>query len=566
MTKGYHVGPSRDLPSAPLWSLSIGEALAALRSGALTASQLVEACIARAAAVEPCIHSYIHLAADEARRHAQALDGRPAAERGLFGGIPFAVKATYDVAGMPSNAGSRLRSARVPDADAALVAQLRALGAVCLGQLNTWEFGTGNGGEYFDLPYPPARNPWDTARFTGGSSSGCGTSVAAGTALFALGSDTTGSVRLPASATGVVGLIPTPGRFSLAGILPNCHSLDIPGSFTRTAHDAATLFAALTLPDAGAAEPFAAGLAAQGLRGMRIAVLRDPGPGFPQADAALATGFDAALRTIEALGAHCTAVRLPVAAAECFAVTRLIGPVESAAIHETELRTQAAQMGFALRDKLLAGSLVRAVDYLAAQRRRAEIGEQIRALLDGYDALVTFGSLHLPPLLGVEPAMTAFTVETLLTPFNLSASPALVQCTGYSETGLPLHWQIVGRQHREADILRLAIAYERATGWHTRLPEPQPHPPAPVALVAPVADPLPPGAPALDEVAAFAARHGLARLAPEHLHRLQQQVPAVAGFGSSLQRVTDKHRAPLAGPPTASPVPPQRPEAADFPT
>lgn len=553
------MGRSNGLPATPLWSYSMAEAKDGLHHGHFTAADLVEACIARAAAVDPCIHSYIHLAADAARRCARTVDTQPKAARGALSGLPFAVKATYDVAGMPSNAGSRLRAARRPATDAALVAQLRSQGAVCLGQLNTWEYGTGNGGEYFDLPFPPARNPWDTARFTGGSSSGCGASVAAGTSMFALGSDTTGSVRLPASATGVVGLIPTPRRFSLAGILPNCHSLDIPGTFTRTAHDAALLFAALTAPDPAAAPAFAAGLLAQGARGMRVAVLRDPGPGFPQADPALATAFDAARRTIASLGAQCTEVRLPVLAAECFAVTRLIGPVESAAIHEEELRARPEQMGFALRDKLLAGSLVRAVDYLAAQRRRAEIGEQIRALLDGYDALVTFGSLHLPPLLGVEPEMTAFTVETLLTPFNLSASPALVQCTGFSESGLPLHWQIVGRQHREADILRLAMAYERATHWRARLPEPRPHPPAPVA------EPAPLGASASDEISAFATRHGLARLAPEHLSRLQQHVGVVAGFGDSLQRVTDKHRAPLAGPLSAFPVPPQAAQPADFP-
>lgn len=553
--------PSMDLRAAPLWSYSIGEALQGMRSGAFTAVDLAQACIARAAEVDPSIRSFIHLAADAARHSAGAVDRQPVAERGPLAGIPFGVKATYDVAGMPSNAGSRLREGRIPSTDAALVAQLRALGAVCLGLLNTWEFGTGNGGEYFDLPAPPARNPWDTARFTGGSSSGCGTSVAAGTSLFALGSDTTGSVRLPASATGVVGLIPTPGRFSLAGILPNSHSLDIPGTFTRTAEDAAFLFAALTQPDPGAAQPFADGLAAQGLRGMRVAVLRDPGPGSPQADDALAQGFEAAVGTIASLGAHCTDVRLPVGAAECFAVTRLIGPVESAAIHEAELRAQPEMMGFALRDKLMAGALVRAVDYLAAQRRRAEIGEQIRALLDGYDALVTFGSLHLPPLLGVEPQMTAFTVETLLTPFNLSASPALVQCTGFSANGLPLHWQVVGRQHREADILRLAIAYERATHWRTRLPEPRPPPPAPAADALPTS-----GAVASDEVAAFAARHGLGRLSAAHLGRMQQHLAAVAGFADGIQRVTDKHRAPLAGALAAHPVLPQRSQAADIST
>ncbi len=531
----------------PLWAWSIAEASAAIDGGQARPVDFVEACIARAAEVDDRIHSYVHLAADTARQQAAQV-GTP--RRSALDGLPFAVKATYDVAGMPSSSGSRLRLAHRPTADARLVAQLRAEGAVCLGLLTTWEYGTGNGGEYFDLPFPPARNPWDTARFTGGSSAGCGTSVIAGTSMFALGSDTTGSVRLPASATGTVGLIPTPGRFSLEGILPNCYSLDIPGTFTRTAEDAAIVFSALTrsLPEVEAL-PTPAQLAAAGVRGMRIAVLRDPGPGLPSADAALEQGFASALQVLEGLGAHLTDVRLPVSVAECFAVTRMIGPVESASIHEAELREHPERMGFALRDKVMAGSLVRAVDYLAAQRRRAVIGEQIRALLAEFDALVTFGTLHLPPRLGVEPEMTAYTVETMLTPFNLSGSPALVQCTGFSPDGLPLHWQVVGRQGGEADILRLAIAYERATPWRDRLPAPAPHPVPPAAVPAVQAAANVP----LEEVRAFAERHGLQALAPEHLARLRELVSPVAAFGAQLQRVTDKHRAPLAG--TLAPEP-----------
>jgi aspartyl-tRNA(Asn)/glutamyl-tRNA(Gln) amidotransferase subunit A len=274
----------------PLWAHSIGEAAAALREGRSHPSEYVDACIARAAQVDGAIHSYLYLAADEARAKAAAT---PAAGEGtnLLHGLPFAVKATYDVTGWPSGSGSRLRRDRIATSDARLVAQLRERGAICLGLLNTWEYGTGNGGEYFDLPHPPARNPWDTARFTGGSSSGCGASVIAGTSMFALGSDTTGSVRLPAGATGAVGLIPTAGRFSLGGILPNCYSLDIPGTFTRTADDAAIVFGALARTTPGEVIPGPAQLRQAGIAGMRIAVLRDPGPGFPQAHPALATGL-----------------------------------------------------------------------------------------------------------------------------------------------------------------------------------------------------------------------------------------------------------------------------------
>ena len=127
-------------------------------------------------------------------------------------------------------------------------------------------------------------------------------------------------------------------------------------------------------------------------------------------------------------------------------------------------------MGFALRDKLMAGSLVRAVDYLAALRQRRVIANSIEALMRGLDVLVTYGALHTPPRLGVEPEMTAFTVETALTPFNLSSHPALVQCTGFSPGGLPLHWQMAANRHDEAMLMRVAGAYERATPWRERRP------------------------------------------------------------------------------------------------
>jgi aspartyl-tRNA(Asn)/glutamyl-tRNA(Gln) amidotransferase subunit A len=203
-------------PSKELWKITLAEASARLQAASLSPVELLEAYLERIAEVDSKIHSYIYVAAEPARKAAKRAESelRSGIWKGPLHGIPFAVKDNYDVAGMPATAGSRLRLAHTPEVDAPLVADLKAAGAVLIGKLSTWEFGTGNGGEYFDLPFPPARNPWDVERFTGGSSTGAGAAVAAGTTLFALGSDTTGSVRLPAAACGAVGMITTPGRLS----------------------------------------------------------------------------------------------------------------------------------------------------------------------------------------------------------------------------------------------------------------------------------------------------------------------------------------------------------------
>jgi aspartyl-tRNA(Asn)/glutamyl-tRNA(Gln) amidotransferase subunit A len=464
-----------DPSDRPHWSLSVAEASERVATGELSPVDLLDSVLERIAEVDDRVHAYIHVAAAPAREAAARAASEIAAGRwrGPLHGLPFAVKDNYDVAGMPATAGSRLRLEHVPEHDAALVAGLKSAGAVLVGKLSTWEFGTGNGGEYFDLPFPPARNPWDLERFTGGSSTGAGAAVAAGMASFALGSDTTGSVRLPAAATGTVGMIATPGRLSTEGILPNCWSFDCPGAFAWTVEDCAIVMDGL-LASAAATPPSGPSLrraVGQPIAGLRIAVLDSPGPGFPAPDAPLRQGFDDALAVLERLGARLVRVRLPVPAAECLAATRMIGPAESAALHERELAEQADLMGYALRDKLMAGSLVRAVDYLAAQRLRRTVADRLDTLMRDFDALVTYGTLHLPPRLGVEPEMTAFTVETMLTPFNLSGHPALIQCTGFAG-GLPLNWQVVGNRGDEASVLRVAAAYEAATPWRARRAQP----------------------------------------------------------------------------------------------
>ncbi len=436
---------------------TLAGALASLEAGTLSAREILEDCLTRIAARDGVLHAFVHLDAVAARQVAEA------PRRGPLGGIPWAVKDTFDVAGQPATANSKLREGRIATHDAALVADLRAAGAVLLGKLATWEFGTGTGAEHFDLPAPPARNPWDPRRFTGGSSTGAGVAVAAGMALFAIGSDTTGSVRIPAAATGCCGLVMTPGRLPLDGALPNTFSMDRPGPIAWTAEDVAIILDALhgtTLRRAGEA----------GMAGLRIGVLRDPGPGFPAPDAELAAALEEGLRVLSAHGARITDAALPWPAATCLDAARLIGAAESAAIHEAELRDGAERMGAALRDKLLAGAGVRAVDYLAAQRFRRAFTEAIRALWTQHDLLLGFGVLHLPPLLGEEPASTAYTSETMLTPASLAGLPALVQCNGFSRAGLPLHWHAMAPPGGEAALLRLGMGFEGATPWRQRRP------------------------------------------------------------------------------------------------
>lgn len=453
--------------TGPLWSLTVAAISRLLLEKKITPDALVDAYIQRIGEVDDRVHSFIHVAEDRARSTARsAADALNAGRRrSPLDGVPYAVKDNYDVAGMPATAGSRLRVDNVPERDAALVATLDAAGAVLLGKLSTWEYGTGNGGEYFDLPFPPARNPWDLERFTGGSSTGCGAGVAAGTVAFALGSDTTGSVRLPASACGLVGVILPQDQLNGEGLLPNCYSLDVPGPLTWTVEDAAIVLDVLARPPASYRRAIG-----RPVSGMRIGVLRGPLGRFPEPDAAIAAAFEDGLRVIEKLGAVPCDIQLPMSMSECFDISRLIGPTESAAIHEEELRERPSEMGFALRDKLMAGVLVRAVDYIHALRQRRLMGEAIDALIREYDAIITFGPLHVAPRLGVEPEMTAFTVETCLTPFNLSSHPAVAQCTGFSSNGLPLAWQIVANRGDEATALAIAAAYERATPWRERRP------------------------------------------------------------------------------------------------
>ena len=363
----------------------------------------------------------------------------------------------------------------VPDEDATLHHRLRSVGAVLLGKLNTWEFGTGTGELTADLPFPIARNPWDINRFSGGSSTGAGAAVASGLAMAALGSDTGGSVRIPAAACGLVGLKPTYGRLSRAGILPNSYSLDHPGLLTWTVEDSAILL--FTLAGFDPRDPTTADRPAPdyariggGVRGLRIGIVRRFHEQDVAADVELVAAIEDALRVFQDLGAELTDLDLPIPLKDYRLCTRVIGSAEAFAAHEQDFLARRGEMGKALRDKLMGGMFIRAADYLKAVRWRRELTVRTDAILASCDAVVCAGTLRLTPPLTDIAGVKDYVMGSAMCVFNATGHPALVQCIGIDSNGMPLSMQIVGRYFDEETVLRVAAAYEAATPWRARQP------------------------------------------------------------------------------------------------
>lgn len=467
------------MPGTPLHHLTVAEAGRHIAGGALSPVALVDAFLARIEAVDSRVHSYITVTTDRARAAAQAAERelRAGRRRGPLHGIPFAVKDNYHVAGVPTTAASRLMLDYVPDATATAVARLEQAGAILLGKLNTWELGTGSGMVTDDLPFPVARNPWDTDRLTGGSSTGAAAGVAAGTAMFALGSDTGGSIRLPAAACGVAGLKPTYGRVSRAGCLPNCWSLDHNGPLAWTVEDVALVLRAIAGEDP--ADPTSADAAVpdygvplpDGVAGLVLGVVREFGADGTALDPRQAAAFEAMAAVLRDQGATLQEVLLPASLTEYRHASRVINWGESFSIHERDFMERRHLMGESLREKMMCGFLLRAADFIAAQRQRRSLAGATDAVMRTCDALLLPGAFHLAPRLDEPGTIPAYTADNACSVFNLTGHPAISVCTGFKD-GLPLSAQVAGRWFDEAIVLRVAQAYERATPWRDRRPEP----------------------------------------------------------------------------------------------
>lgn len=455
--------------------LGAAEAARAFARRALSPVELMRALLDRIAAIDPAINAFIRLDAETALAAARAAEAEIAAGRirGPLHGVPVGIKDIIDVAGLPTTCHSRVLLDNMAGRDAACVARLRQAGAIVLGKLSTHEFAIG--GPSFDLPFPPARNPWNRAHHPGGSSSGSGAGLAAGFFPMALGTDTGGSIRNPASACGIVGLKPTYGLVSRRGVFPLAFTLDHVGPMTRRVADTALLLDCLAGHDpedpGSVAVPrghYAAGLE-RGVRGLRIGYVRHFHETDMPAEPETAGALDEVARTLAAEGAELREVTLP-SLNEFAAVNRIILNTEAWAIHAPWLRARPHEYGRLGRTRLMAGAFLQAGDYVQASRRRHEMIAAVNAALGEVDVLLCASSME--PASPIEDAeATARTYpRQARTPFNVTGHPALAMMAGLSSAGLPLSVQFAGRAFDEATVLRVARAWERAAGTDARHP------------------------------------------------------------------------------------------------
>ncbi len=450
---------------------TIAELGARYRKRDLSPVEVTQALLARIEKLDPILHAFVTLTADRALADARAAEEalRKGDSRPLLG-IPVAHKDIYLTRGIRTTGGSALLADWIPDQDSTCAARWQAAGTVLLGKLITHEFAFG-----LQMPghrFPAARNPWNLDHVPGGSSSGSGAALAAGLVVGATGSDTGGSIRGPAAFCGIVGLKPTYGRASRAGVLTLSWTLDHTGPMARTVQDCAYLLQGFAGHDpadpASSRAPVDDYLAplARGVRGLKIGVPRSYF--FDGVDPEVGRAFEDAIGTLRELGAEVRDVQIPsMAAAPSFL---LILMAEAYAYHERDLREHPELYGEVLRERILAGALVTASEYMQAQRIRSEICRETAEVLTSVDVLATPTA--------VSPA-TPFTQaqnpdfgfpRSNMSPFNLTGSPTLALPTGFSSSGLPLSFQLSGRAFEEGTVLRVGHAYEQATEWHTRRP------------------------------------------------------------------------------------------------
>lgn len=442
--------------------LSLAEASALIAARRLSPVELLEACLARIAARDSGLNAVIRPLNEEASESARALEAELARSgpRSPLHGIPVGLKDLIDLAGHPTTCHSKIRLDHRADSDAACVARLRAAGAVFPAKLATHEFAIG--GPAFDLPFPPARNPWNPAHHPGGSSSGSGTAVAARMMPAALGTDTGGSVRHPASHCGLVGLKPSYELVPRAGVFPLAFSLDHVGPLTRTVRDSALLLEAL-----------AGGRCSDGLtlgvKGLRVGFVRHFHERDTPATAEVGAALEEAAKTLSAEGASVTTAALPPLA-EFAAVNRTILFGEAATVHGTWLRERPSDYARVTRRRLLPSMFVTGEDYVGALRHRRGLVAAIEAAFAEYDLLLTASSMDPPCRIDDEAEIERTYPRQARTPFNVSGHPAITLVCGLSSGGLPLSAQLVAPMGEDALLLRAAHALERATPWKDMAP------------------------------------------------------------------------------------------------
>ncbi|HEY8730671.1 MAG TPA: amidase [Candidatus Limnocylindria bacterium] len=452
---------------------SLEDAVLALRSRSVGALELTEASLTRIAAREPELNAFITVTGDDARRRARAADGR-----GPLAGAPIALKDLFDVAGVPTTGGSKIFATNVPAVDGEIARRLFGAGGIDIGKTNLheWAFGVTTDNPHFG----PTRNPWALDRIPGGSSGGNGAALSAGLCFGAIGSDTGGSIRIPASLCGIVGLKPTYGRVSLRGAIPLAWSLDHPGPMARTVRDTAVLLQIIAGYDPR--DPVSVDVPVDdyladiegGVRGSRIGVVR--GRFFERLNANEQPANDVAAAVREATavlaaeGARVEDIELP-RTDELRETQRVIIGTEAFAYHRDRIGANRTAYGADVAQRIDVGAKNTGGEYAAARRTRDELRRTYGDTLGAWDAIVLPTTPITAPLReGQDAVAAAATLTAYTSPFNLTGLPAISVPCGFDANGLPIGLQLVSAPWAEARLLRVARAYERATSWHERRP------------------------------------------------------------------------------------------------
>ena len=459
-----------------LTRLSIEHLAPRLASGEVSPVEVTQAYLDRVEARDPDLNAYCLVMAESALAEARAAEAaiRAGHYRGPLHGVPIALKDLYDVAGVPTTAGSRLFLDNIPSEDAPSVARLRAAGAVILGKLNMHEVAYGVTGD--SSHFGPTHNPWDLGRVPGGSSGGSGAAVAAGLCAAATGSDTGGSIRIPAALCGIVGLKPTYGRVPTRGLIPLSYSLDHPGPMTRSVYDAGVMLQAMSgydpLDPTTPQQPvpiFTADLD-RGVRALKVAV--DPAWSLTGAHPDVLAGVEATLETLRHAGADIVEVSLPRLADANQAALDILN-AEATGYHEERLRARLADFRPDVGSRLQLGFQVRGIDYGHAVRLRSFLVRDFQQLFDAVDLFVAPATGIPAPPMGVSKVeVNGVTVSAreaiarFTRPFNLAGLPVLALPSGMSEEeGLPVGVQLVAAWWNEALLLRVGRVLEGTLPW-----------------------------------------------------------------------------------------------------
>ena len=455
--------------------LTIAEAGRLIAARKLSPVELAKTHLERIRRLDPALKAFLVVTEERALADARASEARQMsnARLGPLDGIPIGHKDIYNTAGIRTTAHSRLLQDNVPARDAHTVKRWADAGTVMLGKLATHEFAFG--GPSFDVPWPPARNPWNTDRFTSGSSSGTGAAVSAGLILGGTGSDTGGSIRGPAALCGIAGIKPTYGLCSRVGILPLAFSLDHAGPMAWTAEDCGLLLQGMAGHDAE--DPASVdrpvpdlnpGLG-PGVKGLPNCVVPDFFETDNRASDATRAGIDAAVDFFRKEGAEVRDITLSPAA-DYHAVGYLLMITEAFTLHAPWMRERFMDYGELFRDRVSLAATVSGPDVVQATRRRRGLCREMAAGGAGRDVIIEAAQQGEAPRIDSVPKWANMEKPSFTMPFNVTGFPAISVCTGFGVAGMPVAMQLAGKPFTEPTLLGAAHAYETAMPWRSKRP------------------------------------------------------------------------------------------------